>query len=113
MGHGSGPEPSPIGRRLREIRLWRGLSLRATAELAGYTASYLSLIERGERSVDKRSTLEALASALRVAPSELASALPPTTQAADEHAIARRFLPAIEDTITDIEIGEADQHPAA
>lgn len=63
--------PVMIGRRLRELRVWRGLSLRATAELAGLSAGYLSRIERGERPVDRRSTLEALAAALRVAPSEL------------------------------------------
>lgn len=26
-----------VGRRIREVRAWRGLSLRATAELAGIT----------------------------------------------------------------------------
>ncbi|MGH3568549.1 MAG: helix-turn-helix domain-containing protein [Pseudonocardia sp.] len=62
---------SGIGQRLREIRLWRGLSLRAAAGLAGFSASYLSMIENGKSPVDKRSTLEAFASALRVAPSEL------------------------------------------
>jgi transcriptional regulator with XRE-family HTH domain len=60
-----------VGRRLREIRYWRGMSLRAVAELAGLSESHLSRIERGQRSVDKRSTLEALAHALQVAPGEL------------------------------------------
>jgi len=60
-----------IGRRLCEVRVWRGLSQRAAAELAGLSGSYLSMIENGQRSVDRRSTLEALATALRVAPSEL------------------------------------------
>jgi transcriptional regulator with XRE-family HTH domain len=50
-----------IGRRLRQIRLWRGLSLRVAADLAGLSASHLSRIERGERPVDRRSTLEAYA----------------------------------------------------
>lgn len=49
-----------------------GLSLKTTAELAGMSESYLSLIERGKRPVERRSTLEALANALRVAPGELA-----------------------------------------
>jgi transcriptional regulator with XRE-family HTH domain len=60
-----------IGRRVREIRHWRGLSLTTTAGLAGISHSYLSLIERGLRPVTKRSTLEALANALRVSPAEL------------------------------------------
>jgi transcriptional regulator with XRE-family HTH domain len=98
---------APVGQRLREIRLWRGLSLRAVAELAGFSAAYLSLIERGERPVDKRSTLEALAAALRVAPSELGSAFPPAGRH-DELAGARTNLPRIEEALTDIEVGEGD-----
>jgi transcriptional regulator with XRE-family HTH domain len=97
-----------IGRRLREIRQWRGLSLRAVAELAGFSASYLSLIERGHRPVDKRSTLEALAAALRVAPSELGSAFPPAGRADDGLTTARTFLTGIEEALTDIEVGEGD-----
>lgn len=76
----SGERPVVIGRRLREVRVWRGLSLRATAELAGLSAGYLSRIERGERPVERRSTLEALAAALRVAPSELTGATTPATE---------------------------------
>jgi transcriptional regulator with XRE-family HTH domain len=63
-----------IGQRLREIRYWRGKSLRVVAELAGISESYLSRLERGERQVDRRSLLEALAAALEVAPGELSGA---------------------------------------
>ncbi len=62
---------SSIGQRLREVRAWRGLSLRAAAGLAGFSAAYLSMIENEKSPVDKRSTLEALATALRVSPGEL------------------------------------------
>lgn len=62
---------APLGRRLRELRVWRGLSLRAVAGLAGVSAGYLSRVERGERAVDRRSVLEALAAALQVSPGEL------------------------------------------
>jgi hypothetical protein len=41
-----------IGGRLRKIRIWRDKPLRVIAELAGITESYLSLIERGERSLE-------------------------------------------------------------
>jgi len=60
-----------IGRRVREIRHWRGLSVTVCAELAGITHSYLSMIERGQRPVTKRSLLESLANALQVSPSDL------------------------------------------
>jgi transcriptional regulator with XRE-family HTH domain len=60
-----------IGRRLREIRHWRGLSLTALADLSGVSIGHLSRIERGERPVTKRATLDALARALQVSPEEL------------------------------------------
>ncbi|MGW5052859.1 helix-turn-helix domain-containing protein [Actinokineospora sp. NPDC004072] len=64
-------DDSSIGRRVREIRAWRKVSLTAVAGLAGMSPGYLSRIERGLRPVTKRATLEALASALRVDPAEL------------------------------------------
>lgn len=70
-----------IGQRLREIRHWRGKSLRVVAELAGISESYLSRLERGGRQVDRRSLLEALAAALRVAPSEITGQPYPTLMA--------------------------------
>lgn len=60
-----------IGRRLREIRSWRGLSLRAAAELSGLSHGYLGQIERGEKPVNNRTVLESLAMTLRVSPAEL------------------------------------------
>jgi transcriptional regulator with XRE-family HTH domain len=60
-----------IGRRAREIRNWRGMTLAVTAGLAGITKSYLSMIERGDRTVTKPALLEGLARALRVSPAEL------------------------------------------
>lgn len=77
-----------IGRRLREIRAWRGLSLRVVAELAGVSAGYLSRVERGERAVDRRSVLEALAGALQVAPSELLAEPFPTADPVSREAHA-------------------------
>jgi len=60
-----------IGRRLRLLRHARGKSLAVIAGLAGISESYLSMLERGERVLDRRSLIVALANALRVAPSEL------------------------------------------
>ncbi|WP_424184666.1 helix-turn-helix domain-containing protein [Actinokineospora sp. G85] len=62
-----------IGRRIRELRSFRGLTLEQLAGLSGFSKGYLSLLERGRKPIDKRSTLEAIAAALRVAPSDLAS----------------------------------------
>ncbi|WP_067670495.1 helix-turn-helix domain-containing protein [Nocardia miyunensis] len=63
--------PNDVGRRLREIRAWRGLSLEAAAGLSGISYGYLGKLERGDKYVDSRRLLEALASALRVAPQEI------------------------------------------
>jgi transcriptional regulator with XRE-family HTH domain len=67
-------QPRTIGQRLREVRHWRRKPLRVVAELAGISESYLSRLERGERQVDSRSLLEALATALEVSPGELTNA---------------------------------------
>jgi transcriptional regulator with XRE-family HTH domain len=62
-----------MGRRLRQIRRARDKSLRVIAGLAGMSKSHLDRIERGERALDRRSEIVALANALQIAPSELTS----------------------------------------
>lgn len=53
--------------------LARRKSLRVVAELAGISKSHLSRLERGERALDSRAEVVALANALQIAPSELTS----------------------------------------
>jgi transcriptional regulator with XRE-family HTH domain len=62
-----------IGRRVRQIRYARRMPLAAVAGLAGISTGHLSRIERGERALDRRSLIVALANVLEVAPSELTS----------------------------------------
>jgi transcriptional regulator with XRE-family HTH domain len=64
MGEGRGPNAELIGRRLRELRASRGLSLRQLARIVGASPSLLSQIENGKvtPSVD---TLYLLAEGLR------------------------------------------------
>lgn len=81
-----------IGTRIREIRRWRRKSLRVIAELAGISESYLSRIERGERGIHHRAHVESIATALRVAPSELLAEPFPATDP-----ISREAHAAIED----------------
>ncbi|HKR48611.1 MAG TPA: helix-turn-helix transcriptional regulator [Pseudonocardiaceae bacterium] len=66
-----GDDARTIGRRLRLIRHSRREGLRVIAGLAGMSKSKLSLIERGERALDSRSDIVALANALQISPSEL------------------------------------------
>jgi len=97
-------EAGTIGRRLREIRYWRGKTLRVVAELAGITESHLSRMERGERPMDRRSTLEALATALQVAPSEITGQpYPPSNE---NEAVALAATQALRAVLRDIEVNE-------
>lgn len=66
------PAHASIGARLREIRSWRGLSQTVVAQRAGLSKSFVSQVELGQKGVERRATLDALAAALQVAPSELA-----------------------------------------
>ena len=43
-----------IGIQLRELRLWRHMTLAEVAGLAGVTPAYLSMAERGLRTLDRR-----------------------------------------------------------
>src|SRR5690606_37622763 len=53
------------------LRKWRGLTLTVLADRAGVSKSFLSMAERGERALDRRSHIAALAAALRVSETEL------------------------------------------
>lgn len=102
-------EDAHIGRRVREIRTWRGLSLTATAGLAGISVSYLSLIERGRRPVTKRAVLEALAHALKVSPVELTGT--PYETSGRPSTEANEAMTAVEDAVTGWWLGEAPDVP--
>ncbi|MBV9140407.1 MAG: helix-turn-helix domain-containing protein [Pseudonocardiales bacterium] len=60
-----------FGLRVREVREWRGLTLREASGWAGRSFGFWGQIERGEKPVTSRKTLEAMAGALRVHPAEL------------------------------------------
>ncbi|WP_040834349.1 helix-turn-helix domain-containing protein [Nocardia brevicatena] len=96
--------PNEVGRRLREIRSWRGLSLEAAAGLAGLSFGYLGRLERGEQALTNRRTLEAIAHALRVAPSEFTGRPWEMTNGPSPEAHAT--LVAFEDALEVCELGE-------
>src|SRR5437588_4963600 len=60
-----------IGARLRTLRRWRGKTLAEIAGLAGVSVSYLSMVERGERMLDRRSYISAIAGALKGSETDL------------------------------------------
>lgn len=91
-----------IGRRIKEIRVWRGMTQRVVADLAGISESYLSRIERGERLIDRRSRLEAIAAALRVAPSEMTGQpYPPSNE---NESVGHAAAQALRAVLRDIEV---------
>jgi len=60
-----------IGARLRTLRRWRGKSQVELAGLAGLSPSFLSMVETGQRPLDRRSHIAALANALKVSETDL------------------------------------------
>jgi transcriptional regulator with XRE-family HTH domain len=60
-----------IGARLRTLRRWRGQTQAELAGLAGLSPSFLSMVETGQRPLDRRSHIAALASALKVSETDL------------------------------------------
>ncbi|GGQ31412.1 transcriptional regulator with XRE-family HTH domain [Actinomadura coerulea] len=64
-------QETTIGARLRALRRWRGMTLDQLAGQAGLSKSFLSMAERGQRSLDRRSHIAALADALRVSETDL------------------------------------------
>lgn len=59
------------GARLRILRRWRGMTLAELSGLAGVSLSYLSMVERGQRMLDRRSYISGVAAALRVSETDL------------------------------------------
>ncbi|WP_280254309.1 helix-turn-helix domain-containing protein [Nocardia abscessus] len=98
--------PNEVGRRLREIRAWRGQSLEVVAGLAGISFGYLGRLERGEQALSNRATLEALARALRVSPSEFYPAAGQAGSRAEGNESAHAGVVAIERALDVYELGD-------
>lgn len=99
-----------IGRKISALRRSKGISQAVLASLAGFHPSYISQIENGHRALDRRSTLEAIAIALRVSPSEITSQL--SWPAADEIAgEARAAAGQIAPALADFCVGDSPDGP--
>jgi transcriptional regulator with XRE-family HTH domain len=110
MGEGTG---SHAGRRVREIRHWRGMSLKALADLSGFSQSYVSMLERGQRPFDSRRTLEAIANALRVSPVELTGRPYEAGRSVSaDTTAATEAMKAVDDALTGWWLGEVPDVPA-
>jgi transcriptional regulator with XRE-family HTH domain len=64
-------DEATIGARLRILRRWRGMTQVELAGLADLSPSFVSMVETGQRPLDRRSHIAAVASALRVSETDL------------------------------------------
>ena len=98
-------KPDTIGARIRYWRMRRGGMTQAVlAGLAGVTQSYVSQVESGRKTIDRRSTLVALAAALQVTVADL---LGQGTESGDPaRESAAECVPAVWSALIEIEDGE-------
>ncbi|GLZ16152.1 transcriptional regulator [Actinomadura sp. NBRC 104425] len=91
-------DETTIGARLRALRRWRGMSLDELAGLAGLSKGFLSMAERGQRALDRRSHIAALANALRVSETDLTGGphLGPDPVQSEPHAYVSPLRVALE-----------------
>jgi transcriptional regulator with XRE-family HTH domain len=109
-------DENAIGKRVRSWRRYRGKSLEEVAGLAGISTSYLSMIERGLRPLDKLSRRAAIAAALDISIADLSGLPHPPTDDAQRraHATVPRVRLALIDTAALTEPGRslAEAHTA-
>lgn len=97
-----------VGSRLRDFRRAAKLSLRELATTSGLSASFLSLVERGECSLSLTS-LFAISQALKIDPSEVLNAASAPPQPRAEYGLWRGATQASRHTV----VGEREYFPFA
>ncbi|MFJ8475723.1 helix-turn-helix domain-containing protein [Kitasatospora sp. NPDC094011] len=101
-----------IGERLRSARRRRGMSLRNLAGLSGLSIGFLSMVENGQRHLDRTGHITALAEALQIAPSELTGQ--PFAPVDPSTASAHEAIPALRLALMGMNLGlPPDQGPPA
>jgi len=88
-------EARTIGRRVRQVRNARQKSQRVVAERAGISKSYLCRLEKGQRALNQRSLIVALADALEIAPSELTTLSVPIVADGDTDTVVKGIRRAL------------------
>lgn len=97
-----------IGANLRRIRKGQGISLDVLAGTSGLSKSFLSRVERGERTLDRRSHLNALAKALQCSLGDLVGQPFPAVGRTQD--ITHAAVPALRRVLHAAAIGYVDEH---
>ncbi len=103
-----GFEPVSVGQRLREIRLEKGLSIKALAEASGLAVNTLSLIEN-QKSSPSVNTLEQLAQALGISLASLFEPVSPSHPVVHTLAGQRRKMMVDQIRIEDLGLNLKEQ----
>ena len=94
-----------VGSRIRAWRRRRdGMSQKLLADLAGVTQSYISVIESGNRPLDRRSTQIAIANALNISVAQLMGFSADRTDPLLDRAL--KHVPAVRQVLVELSTGE-------
>ena len=93
------PRRDDPGARLRRLRLKRGLTLTVLAERSGVAPSFVSMVENGQRRLQRVSDIVALADCLKTSPLYLAFGISDSPARSGPDPVARQF-PALRDRVT-------------
>ncbi|MER5705178.1 helix-turn-helix domain-containing protein [Micromonospora sp. NPDC002296] len=85
----------PIGRRMAELRVRRGMNQQVFADRIGKSKSWVDKVERGVRTLDRLSVIETVAAALGVAPKVLLTGKAQRTPATDTGSDVERVRAAL------------------
>jgi transcriptional regulator with XRE-family HTH domain len=108
MHQGSDHRPTSlsVGARIRYLRRRRGgMTQQILADRAGLSQGFISQVESGSKSIERRSTLAAIAEVLQVSVGELTGSADPTDPAKEKAALA---VPAIREALVLREAGERE-----
>ncbi|SCF15508.1 Helix-turn-helix domain-containing protein [Micromonospora echinospora] len=85
----------PIGRRVAQLRVRRGMSQQVFADRIGRSKSWVDKVERGVRTLDRLPMIETVAAALGVAPAVLVGRQAQRTPATDATAAVEQVRTAL------------------
>ncbi len=99
-----------IGERMRSVRRFRGMTLDQLSAKTGLSKSFLSMVENGQRTLTRRSHLDAIVDALQVSPTELTGQ--PYTRVDKMLSSAHTKIPALRLALMDSTLDDPSDVPA-